>query len=638
MKLPSIKVPFVKRFEKGENPAEWCENLYADTSTQRKEYEYEWCLNASFLAGNQSMREAAIRDMQRFGRVADMPKSAKAQMVANRILVLVRQGAAMVNTNLSQQIAIAATSDEDDVSAAELATDFLRGRYSEDDEPTKRLNEILWAMVCGRVYRKTVWDPDERGRGADGTMQEIGDISTITLNPWRIHIQPGISAMEEPTWLIESDVRDIDEINDLYPKRSKDIVPEEYADAVGALDRLLVNLVEDKSGSTVKRENAAILKRLHIRPDNNYPKGRLFVWCNGVLLQDVDLPEGEMPFTPVDWFPVPGRAYPLPFITPLRDPQKLINDTLNQQIKLKDAQMRGDMVVNGLGEVTQEYAKKVKGYDSDGNPILFPSQQKIIRTPVNTSFSFLTYDFNTEQAMVLTDAAWSYMMDGGGIRETTLGQNPPSGTTATQILALKEADSAGMSLFNSQMDGVSYPKISRQKLMVARNHYHMPRMVRIVGAKSVKSISPFYGADLRNTEDVRPKPMPVLSEAQKLAAIDEAVAKGLFDFTGSANAKMGKVRGIMALGIPNIEEEIEEQLGMSIEDLTAAAAEENQMQLHASKLALVAQIRDLEMAMAQQEAQTEQMTAPEVQEPANPMEMMMQMRGQGGGVQAVGRA
>jgi len=554
------------------------DGLYQTADATRRKFEPDWLTNCLFLAGNQW--EAAVDDVRRWGRtVVPSTQTGKTKIVDNTILPLARQAASSLRQHIAQQVATSATGDEADMQAAELATDFLQSRHYEDREDELRFMEILWAMCVGRVLRKTYWDPEADGFGVTGKTQGLGDIASKTLNPFRFHTCPWSESSDDMPWIIESDVRDIEEINDLWP--GHDVEAEEYSDATRNLDRLLTNIVGQGSGdSTSQRKKAAILKRMYAKPTRKQPEGKLYVWANGKLLQEETLPEGEMPFSAIDWFPIPGRAYPLPFVTPLRDLQREINITLSQLIELKNRQLRGDLITDSVTEPTQETGK-------DG--------RKIIRVQPGSSFKFMEYNLNSSEAESMLNQLRNESMQLAGIHESALGQQASGKVTATQVAILKESDMSGLTMFREGFD-ITYCKISRLKLLLAKNHYHVPRMIRVVGESNNVRTAAFFGSDLRNTEDVRPRTAPILTETQKAEAKAQASAQGLFVLEGTPAQIWGKVSALLTT--PGIErEDVEGMIApMSIDDLRSTAAQW-------TALSMQAQMQALSMQLAQSQPQ-----------------------------------
>ena len=540
-----------------------CEELLLIARNARAQEEVRWMENALYLHGNQW--EHLYKDFLTVTRRADIraPEAGKEKLVSNRLLTLARQSRASIQEHSAMQIATAATSDPDDVAAAELATDVLQGRYHEDDEPQKQANEIGWCQVAGSCMRYTYWDPKADGTDWNGDKQEaIGDVVTETWNPFQYYVAPWYDSQGQMPWVIHSSVRDIDEINDLFP--GHDVGKEEVAAATGNLDRLLLSVVENQDQQPPKRDNAALLNVLYQQPDHRKgaPRGRLTAWANKKLLWRGKLPEGELTMTRLQWFPIVGRVYPLPFLSPLIDLQRQINIILSQLIELKNRQLRGDIIIRGTGKPTQEYILDENGTRRD---------QKYIRIPAGIlDWKFLEYNLEVAEAERLLERLWNDMREIAGVHEPTSGAQLNRQTTATEVMRLVESDLKGMTIFRAAFD-LNYADVSRHKLVVIKNHYEMPRMVRVVGASGAVNARAFYGSDLRNTEDVRPKASPLVTETMKLQLKQEALAPGFYEL--GPQARLTQCMRILNSGLPEAREVVDDMLAPgTLEELKAFVA------------------------------------------------------------------
>ncbi len=97
-------------------------------------------------------------------------------------------------------------------------------------------------------------------------------------------------------------------------------------------------------------------------------------------------------------------------------------------------------------------------------------------------------------------------------------------TTATGLQLLRESDVQGLGLFRAGFDR-AYSRVARQKLVLAQRHYKVPRLLRVTGESNQPKVRSFLGADLRNTEDVKTRPRPVLTEAQKVQLRQDMVTR-----------------------------------------------------------------------------------------------------------------
>ena len=127
-----------------------------------------------------------------------------------------------------------------------------------------------------------------------------------------------------------------------------------------------------------------------------------------------------------------------------------------------------------------------------------------------------------------------------------------------------------MTIFRAAFD-LNYADVSRHKLVVIKNHYEMPRMVRVVGASGAVNARAFYGSDLRNTEDVRPKASPLVTETMKLQLKQEALAPGFYEL--GPQARLTQCMRILNSGLPEAREVVDDMLAPgTLEELKAFVA------------------------------------------------------------------
>ena len=569
---------------------------------RRKTYEDQWRNNILFLRGRQW--ERAVEAPTGSRRIEFSPPNTRAKFTDNQIYPLARQAAAALVDNIAQPIATPATNEPEDVVAAEIATDLLRFRQVEDHEEEMRRIETLWVMVSGIVLRTTYWDPDKGSMLPIGRVLGAGDIETAMLNPWQFVLSPWATSARDSEWICLTDVRPVEEINDIY---GSDVASEECATLIGLNERDMMGLVADSHGTgTIQPvRNAAILKRLYIRPDTKRPDGEVITWANGKLLgPKATLPEGEMPFQHLEWFPAPGSPYPLSFVSPLVDLQKEVNITISQLVELKNRQLRGDMVVRGTQSPREEW-QPTTDFDDPNT-----GRKTVYMDATVQDWKFLEYNLDPSNAERLMARFYNDMMQISGIHESSLGMQQPSGTPATTTLALKESDLSGLTIFRHAFN-FAHARIGRQKILIARNHYKVPRLNRIVGDGNEVKVQAFLGADLRTCEDVHPMTTPMLSELEKTQIRSALVAGLAFGPYQGPKDQLAKIRMIQSSGLPDADALAEKQAApMSLQDLETLVGE-----LHAkeAQLALVQVQMTMEQLLAPPEAEPESQLPPEVQ-------------------------
>jgi len=534
------------------------ESLYKICDGTRQQYETEWQANAMFVEGTQW--DDPVTDQRQWPnrRIPLKTPETKVKVTDNWLYALLRQGVAGLRDNLGQQIAIPSTTEIEDVLAAEIGTDFLQFCHDEHNEFTKRYRELLHAAIYGRGMSKVIWDPDIDGEGENGKLRRAGDISRMTLSPMQYYVDPWSSAFEECEFVIEVMVKDVEEVNALFP--GHELKEEDYQDATRLLD-----VVAAGGGASIpKRKGACILKAMSVRPrERDLRKGRLIYWTKDAVLDIRDLPDALFPYQALDWFPMPGRNIPLSFVKPLRDLQRRYNILLSQIFELANRQLRGDIAVRGSGEITEEEDEET-------------GQKRIYIGAGVDQFEFMKYDLNPQTAAMLMAQLFSDAQQLAGVRDPSMGKNPPGVRTSSALLLLKEADTAGLSLFRTGFDQ-AYCQVARQKLVLARNHYKTARMIRTVGTGNrLEKVQAFFGAELRNTRDVRTRPIPFLTEAEKRQIKQEQIAAMLYGPYLGPQDQYAKMKALVASGLPGVEDEVEQLCApLTMEELRELAGRMN---------------------------------------------------------------
>jgi hypothetical protein len=507
-----LKVPLT------ENPTEqtsearvvWLNAQKRAADAVRRGWEAIWTTNILFLSGRQW--EEAAEDVRRWGRQVTRPAQTKVKLQADLTYPRARQVVSSVVNNLPQSIAIATTTDHEDLEAAQLGTDLIQDRYHFDREAERRIHEGLWTMCCGRSMPLVYWDSDSDGRGVDGPLAGAGDIARDFANPFKFYVCPWSDMSEEPPYVIFSEVKDIDDINDIF-KPTTPVKEEEYASATASLDKLLTNIVDGGGGGRARsRKKAAILNQMYAKPTAKYPKGALWIWCGDVLLHSTELPEGKMPGVFLDWWAIPGSAYPQSFMTPLIQLQKQINTVFSQSVEMTNRNLRLDTAVRGAGKVTYTVDP-----DTGAKTIHYPAE--------STQSEIVSYDPHLLEVQAQIDRLKSFVDDATAVHPPTMGETSGGTPTAFHIQALLNADLSGSSLFVSQFSR-TYCKVDALKLLVAANHYDVRRLLNVVGEDMKPQTQAFFGSDLKDTRDVRTQSTPVITEVMKMQLRADAAAKG----------------------------------------------------------------------------------------------------------------
>jgi len=559
------------------------EDLYKVCDSARKPHERQWHVNILALAGNHY--EAAAADTRRFDRTIPVHVHNAGDMVCvDAAYVLARQAAASIVDALDQPKSIAIHPDPRALRGAELGTDLLSQWDYELNVRDMRMYQTLWTMCCGLCWDYERWDMD--AAAADMTGQSVaglGNLAPLTLDPFKVHLPPYSDCMTEPPWIIISDCRTTDYINDVF-KSSKPVKAEDVTSPMQGLDGLRNSIIYDSMPRTgVNRKNAAILKCLHRAPDRKHPKGAKVWWANGEYLGTTELPQAEMQTIRMMWFPVPAALYPKAFMSGLVNLERQMNFLLTRCAALVEAQLRLDKKVRGTAPPTEKWAtgEETPPWQMFTDPLT--RAKTIYYDATVQDVEIIQYAANLSGGQAVGQDMWSWMQQAAGIRDPSLGVNPPGADTATAVLAMKDSDASGLALFKNGFNK-AIERIGRRRIILEREQVIIPRPVHKQGQPDVEPRL-FVGEDLRGAENVRVVTTPMLTQAQiaQLKAEAGPLYGPYIDATGNPNPLVmwASLTQLLNSPIPNARDEVERILGpdMTYEQLSQAC-----QQIYADRL------------------------------------------------------
>jgi hypothetical protein len=207
--------------------------------------------------------------------------------------------------------------------------------YTDREEETREVS-ALWAVTTGNAFRKDFWDDEALGGK--------GDTRTEIPSPFTMSVNPQASSDEDIEWIMETQPRSFNYIRRMYDREGNGytgLATSVKAEASynEAIQRLLsIRSLGEFSNDIVYGyddrvfKNYAIVKEWYGRPTIEYPKGRMVVTANGVLLYSSDESpyfdqEKEIwhPYTHMNYLNVPGNFWGRTPFTDGVDIQRMIN-------------------------------------------------------------------------------------------------------------------------------------------------------------------------------------------------------------------------------------------------------------------------------------------------------------------------
>jgi len=322
----------VDRIENADQLGKLVESYFLSDS-YRTDRHLAWYRNVLFYSGKHYIRRHEgwwqVIPRTKFNKNLPRPVINQIRVESEALMSVLTSNAPAVNVDPN-------SSSFKDKQAAQLGEIVIDTKDYTDKEEEKREIMALWAVTCGNAFRKDYWDPD----AADGA----GDTKVSIPPPFTITVNPQASNDDDIEWIMESNPESFNFIRRVYGKQGGGFTG--LADQVKAeasyneaIQRLLSirTLGEFHSDWTYGYDdrvfkNSAIVKEIYFKPTVKYPKGRVLVTANGVLLFHRDeSPYYDKekylwhPYTHMRYLNVPGNYWGRTPFTDGIDIQRMIN-------------------------------------------------------------------------------------------------------------------------------------------------------------------------------------------------------------------------------------------------------------------------------------------------------------------------
>ena len=307
---------------------------YFLSDSYRTDRHLAWYRNVLFYAGKHYVRRTADNWWQatprtRFNRNLPRPVVNQIRVEAEALMSVLTANAPHVKVNPNSKSFA-------DKQSAHLAEIVLDTKDFTDDEEDLRERMALDLVLMGNAFRKDYWDSEaDKGQG---------DTRTELPSPFTMSVNPQASSMKDCEWIMETQPRSFNWIRRVYGREGKgytnlaDTVKAEasYNEAIQRLLslRALGEFASDWSYGYDDRvfKNYAIVKEWYAKPTREYPKGRMVVTANGVVLFKLDESpyydedkEYWHPYTHVKYLNVPANFWGRTPFTDGVDIQRAIN-------------------------------------------------------------------------------------------------------------------------------------------------------------------------------------------------------------------------------------------------------------------------------------------------------------------------
>lgn len=491
---------------------------------ERRAIERGWQLNMNFLSGNQYC------DVNSLGEIESDTGGYywQEKRVFNHIAPTVDTRCCKL-TGIRPKLAVrAASEDDDDRRSAKLASAILAATCEDCDVDGAISAATVWSEACGTVFYKIIWDSyagNEIGRTFDGASVREGKIRLQVVPPFEIYPDTlSEQTLANQPSIIHARAVPVADIYAAYGVKIAGRDIEEYAQSRAS----------GKSASTpaVKHGYEVVIER-YIRPDSQYPDGRLTIVAGDKLLFDGALPyiNGEnatrtYPFAVQYCVPLAGSFFGTCIVDRLIPVQRAYNAVKNRKHEFLNRIAMGMIAVEEGSVDTDELLEdgltpgKILIYRQGGTP------------PEMLTLGSVPSEFTVEEERL--EEEFDKI---SGTSDITQRANAfTSVTSATGLQLIIEQDEARLNVCYEQIKS-ALKSIGKMMLRLYRQFASSVRLVGFSSGNDAMSALSFRGSDITGDDVVLEADSDInMTPARRRATIYDMIDKGLFsDENGKLN-------------------------------------------------------------------------------------------------------
>ena len=514
----------------------------------RRPVELNWRLNMNFVVGNQFAQISSKGDIEESGKEYFWQE----REVYNHIAPILETRLAKLGRVKAKAQVRPATSDDEDVASASLATKLIDAVCKENDFSSQLALANSWSEITGSAFFKVTWDA-EKGHALDasGEIKE-GDVTITLCPPFEIFPEDiAITDIDKQSSVMHAKVLTTKEVKRIWDKDVKggevNVFSFDNAQVGGGFGYTasVPKIVSEK------REDSVTVIEKYEAPTHEYPNGRLIIVAGDTLLYQGDMPylNGEdgtrgYPFAKQVCIDNLTNFFGTSVVERIIPVQRAYNTVKNRKHEFMNRMAVGVMAVED-GSVDTD------SLEEEGLP---PGKVVVYRQgstpPIMLSPTQVPSEFSREEEKLLNE----FVMISGVSEVTTYSQVPANVASGTAISLLLEQDDTRIALTADSLRE-SIKRISKQVLRLYRQFAKVPRVKRITGDNGDVEIASFCAGNI-DSEDIVFDTISDIEDtlSARRAMVYDLLKLGLFaDENGKLNAST-KARLFEILGFGNWED------------------------------------------------------------------------------------
>ncbi len=514
----------------------------------RRPVELNWRLNMNFVVGNQFAQISSKGDIEESGKEYFWQE----REVYNHIAPILETRLAKLGRVKAKAQVRPATSDDEDVASASLATKLIDAVCKENDFSSQLALANSWSEITGCAFFKVTWDA-EKGHALDasGEIKE-GDVTITLCPPFEIFPEDiAITDIDKQSSVMHAKVLTTKEVKKIWGKDVKggevNVFSFDNAQVGGGFGYTasVPKIVSEK------REDSVTVIEKYEAPTHEYPNGRLIIVAGDTLLYQGDMPylNGEdgtrgYPFSKQVCIDNLTNFFGTSVVERIIPVQRAYNTVKNRKHEFMNRMAVGVMAVEDGSVDTDDL-------EEEGLP---PGKVVVYRQgstpPIMLSPTQVPSEFSREEEKLLNE----FVMISGVSEVTTYSQVPANVASGTAISLLLEQDDTRIALTADSLRE-SIKRISKQVLRLYRQFAKVPRVKRITGDNGEVEIASFCAGNI-DSEDIVFDTISDIEDtlSARRAMVYDLLKLGLFaDENGKLNAST-KARLFEILGFGNWED------------------------------------------------------------------------------------
>lgn len=514
----------------------------------RRPVELNWRLNMNFVVGNQFAQISSKGDIEESGKEYFWQE----REVYNHIAPILETRLAKLGRVKAKAQVRPATSDDEDVASASLATKLIDAVCKENDFSSQLALANSWSEITGSAFFKVTWDA-EKGHALDasGEVKE-GDVTITLCPPFEIFPEDiAITDIDKQSSIMHAKVLTTKEVKRIWGKDVKggevNVFSFDNAQVGGGFGYTasVPKIVSEK------REDSVTVIEKYEAPTHEYPNGRLIIVAGDTLLYQGDMPylNGEdgtrgYPFAKQVCIDNLTNFFGTSVVERIIPVQRAYNTVKNRKHEFMNRMAVGVMAVEDGSVDTDDL-------EEEGLP---PGKVVVYRQgstpPIMLSPTQVPSEFSREEEKLLNE----FVMISGVSEVTTYSQVPANVASGTAISLLLEQDDTRIALTADSLRE-SIKRISKQVLRLYRQFAKVPRVKRITGDNGDVEIASFCAGNI-DSEDIVFDTISDIEDtlSARRAMVYDLLKLGLFaDENGKLNAST-KARLFEILGFGNWED------------------------------------------------------------------------------------